>query len=99
MVRKIIRILCCLAVCLAVNGSAQSTGKTSGTIALDRAKHLRRGINASEWFAQVYDNRGYRRERFEARTTSDDTALIRSMGFAHVRLNSVPGSQCSVPED
>jgi aryl-phospho-beta-D-glucosidase BglC (GH1 family) len=84
------RILCCLAVCLAVNGSAQSTENTSGTIAFVRAKHLRRGINASEWFAQVYDKHGCRREHFENWTTSDDIALLKSMDFDHVRLSINP---------
>ncbi|MBI3478453.1 MAG: glycoside hydrolase family 5 protein [Acidobacteria bacterium] len=58
--------------------------------AVARAQHLRRGINLSEWFAQVWDKRGYTREHFETWTTVDDIALIKSMGFDHVRLSVNP---------
>jgi aryl-phospho-beta-D-glucosidase BglC (GH1 family) len=51
---------------------------------------LRRGINLSEWFAQVWDKRGYTREHLETWTTVDDIALIKSMGFDHVRLSVNP---------
>jgi endoglucanase len=59
-------------------------------LAFRRAEKLRHGINASEWFAQVYDKRGYTLEHFQAWTTSDDIALIKSMGFDHVRLSVNP---------
>jgi endoglucanase len=55
-----------------------------------RAERLRRGINASAWFAQVYDKRGYTQEHFQAWTTAEDIALIKSMGFDHVRLSVNP---------
>ena len=58
--------------------------------AFARAQHLRRGINLSEWFAQVWDKRGYTREHLETWTTVDDIALIKSMGFDHVRLSVNP---------
>jgi aryl-phospho-beta-D-glucosidase BglC (GH1 family) len=51
---------------------------------------LRHGINASNWFAQVYDSRGYTREHFQSWTTKEDIALIKSMGFDHVRLSVNP---------
>ena len=54
------------------------------------AQHLRYGINLSEWFAQVYDTKGYTKEHFEAWTTSQDIALIKAMGFDHVRLSVNP---------
>jgi endoglucanase len=54
------------------------------------AQHLRYGINLSEWFAQVYDQKGYTKEHFEAWTTAQDIALIRAMGFDHVRLSVNP---------
>ena len=59
-------------------------------LAFARAEKLKRGINASEWFAQVYDKRGYTPEHFQAWTTADDIALIKSMGFDHVRLSVNP---------
>ncbi len=55
-----------------------------------RLAHLQRGINVSGWFAQVYDKRGYTREHFQSWTTAEDIALIRSMGFDHVRLSVNP---------
>jgi endoglucanase len=59
-------------------------------IAQRHAQHLRHGINLSEWFAQVYDQRGYTKEHFETWNTARDIALIEAMGFDHVRLSVNP---------
>jgi aryl-phospho-beta-D-glucosidase BglC (GH1 family) len=59
-------------------------------LALRRAAHLRYGINLSEWFAQVYDPKGYTKEHFETWTTAQDIALIKAMQFDHVRLSVNP---------
>jgi endoglucanase len=72
------------------SGSAFNPCHCSSTLAFARAAKLKRGINASEWFAQVYDKRGYTAEHFQAWTTADDIALIKSMGFDHVRLSVNP---------
>ena len=83
-------------VLLAASAIAQ-TGSPGGSasayaspLAFRRAERLKRGINASEWFAQVYDKRGYTPEHFQAWTTAQDIALIKSMGFDHVRLSVNP---------
>ena len=55
-----------------------------------RLAHLRHGINASEWFAQVYDPKGYSKEHFQSWTTAQDIALIQAMGFDHIRLSVNP---------
>src|ERR1700733_9576667 len=55
-----------------------------------RLAHLRRGINTTGWFAQVYDKRGYTREHFQSWTTAEDIGLIQAMGFDHVRLSVDP---------
>ncbi len=55
-----------------------------------RLAHIRHGINLSEWFAQVYDPKGYTKEHFQTWTTAADIALIKSMGFDHVRLSVNP---------
>ena len=55
-----------------------------------RLARLRHGINASEWFAQVYDPKGYSKEHFQSWTTPQDIALIKAMGFDHVRLSVNP---------
>jgi endoglucanase len=68
-------------------------GQTAGTkpsLAFARAGKLQHGINASGWFAQVYDKRGYTAEHFQTWTTTDDIALIKSLGFDHVRLSLNP---------
>jgi len=66
----------------------EANSRTSPAFA--RAQHLKRGINLSEWFAQVYDKRGYTKEHLETWNTADDIALIKSMGFDHVRLSVNP---------
>ena len=74
----------CQVVCgllLLTSGVAQNVPNTA---------HLRRGINASSWFAQVYDPKGYTKEHFETYITAGDIALIKSMGFDHVRLSVNP---------
>jgi endoglucanase len=74
---------------VAINfGIAQEAAKNSPAFA--RARHMMRGVNLSEWFAQVYDKRGYTKEHFETWDTADDIALIKSMGFDHVRLSVNP---------
>ncbi len=60
------------------------------TVPASRLAHLRHGINLSEWFAQVYDPKGYTKEHFESWTTATDIALIKSAGFDHVRLSVNP---------
>jgi endoglucanase len=65
-------------------------GQTNATVAQRRAAHLRHGINFSEWFAQVYDSKGYTKEHLETWVTADDVALVKSMGFDHVRLSVNP---------
>ena len=64
--------------------------QTHSSLAHRRAEHLRRGINLSEWFAQVYDPKGYTKEHLENWVTDSDIALIKSMGFDHVRLSVNP---------
>jgi aryl-phospho-beta-D-glucosidase BglC (GH1 family) len=81
-------VLCIAVVCAPLGGAEVASAAVSAAFA--RAQHLRHGINLSEWFAQVYDKRGYTREHFEAWTTADDIALIKSMGFDHVRLSVNP---------
>src|ERR1039458_9019731 len=81
-----------LSVLVAGSAAAQTGGGASAKVSLAfvRAERLKRGINASEWFAQVYDKRGYTPEHFQAWTTAEDIALIKSMGFDHVRLSVNP---------
>jgi endoglucanase len=59
---------------------------TQSAVPGKRLQHLRHGINVSGWFGQVYDPKGYTKEHFQTHTTLDDIALIKAMGFDHVRL-------------
>ena len=79
------KCLLLLVVFLPLNGFAQTN-----SLAHRRAAHLRHGINLSEWFAQVYDPKGYTKEHFDSWTTDTDIALVKSMGFDHVRLSVNP---------
>jgi len=67
-----------------------TASQTNNSVAQRRAAHLRHGINLSEWFAQVYDPKGYTKEHLETWVTADDIALIKSIGFDHVRLSVNP---------
>ena len=67
-----------------------SFAQANSSVARERAQHLRHGINLSEWFAQVYDPRGYTKEHLMGWVTADDIALIKTMGFDHVRLSINP---------
>ena len=67
-----------------------SSIQSASSVPASRLARLRHGINASEWFAQVYDKRGYTKEHFQSWTTAQDIALIKSMGFDHVRLSVDP---------
>jgi aryl-phospho-beta-D-glucosidase BglC (GH1 family) len=52
--------------------------------AFARAEHLKRGINASEWFAQSNDYSVARTNRY---TDAQDIALMARLGFDSVRLS------------
>lgn len=69
---------------------AQPAANTDARVAHRRLAHLRHGLNLSHWFAQVFDPRGYTQEHFEAFNTAADAALIKAMGFDHVRLSVNP---------
>jgi aryl-phospho-beta-D-glucosidase BglC (GH1 family) len=62
----------------------------TSTVPPSRLAHIRHGINLSEWFAQVYDPKGYTKEHFQSWDTATDIALIKSAGFDHVRLSVNP---------
>ena len=53
--------------------------------AFARAQYLRRGINASQWFAQSAAD--YSAARTNRYTDAQDIALMAQLGFDHVRLS------------
>jgi len=52
-----------------------------------RAATLRHGVNLSHWFSQSAD---YSKERLQKHTTAADIALIKKLGFDHVRFPLEP---------
>jgi endoglucanase len=77
------RTILMLVFCLATTAPIFSQDTS---LAFKRAQHLRQGINLSHWFAQVYDPKGYTKEHFDTYDTAQDIALIKAMGFDHVRF-------------
>jgi aryl-phospho-beta-D-glucosidase BglC (GH1 family) len=61
-----------------------------------RFARLRRGVNLSHWFSQAPV---YTKERLESHTTAADIALIKSMGFDHVRFPIEPAPLLSDTPD
>jgi len=66
---------------------AYELSSTQSTVPATRLARLRHGINLSHWFAQSAD---YSKSHLESHTTAEDIALIRSIGFDHVRLTLEP---------
>ncbi|HAF14172.1 MAG TPA: hypothetical protein DCK99_10845, partial [Blastocatellia bacterium] len=80
--------------------SAQSTARNASAAAKNpapwgsdvsssRLAHLRHGINLSHWFAQSANN-DYSKAHLDSHTTAQDIALIKSLGFDHVRFTVEP---------
>jgi aryl-phospho-beta-D-glucosidase BglC (GH1 family) len=61
-----------------------------------RFGRLRRGVNLSHWFSQAPN---YTKARLETHTTVQDIALIKSMGFDHVRFPIEPAPLLSETPD
>ena len=79
-----------IALLLASASWAQVQPAKQSAVPAARLANIRHGINLSEWFAQVYDPKGYTKEHFETWTTASDIALVKSAGFDHVRLSVNP---------
>jgi endoglucanase len=80
----------CIAAVLLLSSISVAQSTPASSVPASRLAHLRRGINLSEWFAQVFDPKGYTKEHFQTWTTLDDIALIKTVGFDHVRLSVNP---------
>ncbi len=84
--RNIVIVLLTSSLLLAQFSSPLPTDHAQSSVLPQRLTHLRHGINLSGWFGQVTDPKGYTREHFQSYTTAEDIALIKAMGFDHVRL-------------
>src|SRR5258707_8772746 len=97
MSRVALRVTFLLLLGLVVCGAWAQTGHPGGSglvyappLVFRRAERLRRGIKASEWFAQGYYKRGSTPENFQAWTTPHDLPLSKSMGFHPPRIGVKP---------
>src|ERR1051325_3133439 len=69
--------------------SLRSATTESAGVSDARFARLRRGINLSHWFAQSAGN-DYSKAHLETHTTAQDMALVKAMGFDHVRFTIEP---------
>lgn len=92
--RRSVSIATILAFAMALGflGNAPAEAQTAGTpsaaasLAAKRATHLRHGINLSDWLMASGNPPAITRQHFETAVTDQDLALIRAVGFDHVRL-------------
>ena len=90
---------------LTVGACAFQAQTADTSTAKARAKHLQHGINLSHWFAQAGGPQAYTKEHFDSYDRAADMALIKTMGFDHVRftLNCDPmfrrGQADQIPAD
>ena len=84
MLQSLIRpvLVCVLSTLAAAVSWAAAPAPTSG-VPPARLEKLTQGINLSHWFGQ--GPRGYPRQHLESYDTAEDMALIKSLGFRHVR--------------
>ena len=76
----------CLAFLFALALSAAAEEHAAGVkTAFARVQHLKRGINAAEWFAQSASD--YSAARTDRYIDAADIALMAKLGFDHVRLS------------
>lgn len=72
-----------------VIASVQNEDPQTKTTLDARFARLRHGINLSHWFAQS-NNNDYSKAHLESHTTAEDIALIKALGFDHVRFTVEP---------
>jgi endoglucanase len=74
-------------VTLMLGMAVQASGQADAKLAFERAQHLQHGINLSMWYAQTRDHSPQRLDNF---VNTADFALIKRLGFDHVRLSIDP---------
>lgn len=85
-IRRSIILLLCVAILPHLSNAATTQQQKPSNLAA-RFGRLRRGINLSHWFSQAAN---YSKTHLETHTTAQDIALIKSMGFDHVRFPIEP---------
>lgn len=85
-IRRSIILLLCVAILPHLSNAATTQEQKPANLAA-RFGRLRRGINLSHWFSQAAN---YSKTHLDTHTTAQDIALIKSMGFDHVRFPIEP---------
>src|ERR1044072_8067177 len=85
-IRRSITLLLCVAILPHLSNAATVQQQKPLNLAA-RFARLRRGINLSHWFSQAAN---YSKEHLETHTTAQDIALIKLLGFDHVRFQIEP---------
>jgi endoglucanase len=85
-IQRSIILLLCVAILPHLSIAATTQQQKPSNLAT-RFGRLRRGINLSHWFSQAAN---YSKTHLETHTTAGDIALIKSMGFDHVRFPIEP---------
>ena len=83
-------ILCVYSAFLSIASStlaAPAQAEQGTEVLRSRFARLRHGINLSHWFAQ---SSTYSKEHLDTHTTAEDIALIKRLGFDHVRFTVEP---------
>jgi endoglucanase len=84
---KFVVVVAAVCWCGALEPAALAQNNADGAaVAARRALTLRHGINLSDWFQASGDPAGLTEQHFDAAITDDDLALIKAMGFDHVRI-------------
>ena len=84
------RLVCAISILAVLLAGAGPVLGQDTALAFQRAQRLRHGINLSHWFAQVFAAEGYTKAHFDRYDMAQDMALIKSIGFDHVRLTVNP---------
>ena len=95
-VQRLISILLLFAAILPHVSNVASQTKEKPVHLAARFGRLRRGINLSHWFSQAAN---YSKSHLDTHTTARDIALIKSLGFDHVRLPIEPAPLLSNTPD
>ena len=95
LIQRLITLLLFLAIVPHVSNVGGQTREKPVNLAA-RFGRLRRGVNLSHWFSQAAN---YSKTHLETHTTAQDIALIKSMGFDHVRFPIEPAPLLSDTPD
>jgi endoglucanase len=92
---RALTLLCAVAIFTHASNAGVMAQEKSVNLAA-RFAHVRHGINLSHWFSQASN---YSKSHLDTHTTAQDIALIKSLGFDHVRFPIEPAPLLSDTPD